>query len=420
MVYFPAMKRRSGKIYRIWVHLRLSYASGRDILYGISRYARANAHWNIRLLPFSGEGSAQHFPLPEEADGIITSEPLTADAVTSPIPLVVIGTREKWLGRRMRSLAFVRNDDMSIGRFGANFLHVLGNFRSFGFVPTNRPYYCSILREEGFQAELAARKRTDVRRYVNEDAQDGSMVDLAALADWLDSLPKPAAVMAVHDLRATHVLEAAILRKIKVPEQLAVIGVDNDELLCDFTTPQLTSIFPDHVKEGELAATTLQSLLKSGDQRHAPTFRSSAKTIVERESTRPLSPATHLAEEAMSFIRHNALKGISAADVAKHLRVSRRLCDLRFKECQGETMLEAILRIRFAELKRRLTSSKTHIGKISSACGFSCESHAKRLFKKRFGMSMREWRTSHYVVSSACSTARVSPSRGLPQVQRPS
>ena len=73
------------------------------------------------------------------------------------------------------------------------------------------------------------------------------------LANWLDSLPKPAAVMAVHDLRATHVLEAASLRKIKVPEQLAVIGVDNDELLCDFTTPQLTSISPDHVKEGELA-----------------------------------------------------------------------------------------------------------------------------------------------------------------------
>ena len=386
------MKRRAGRIYRIWVYLRLSYASGRDILYGISRYARANAHWNIRLLPFSGEGVVQHFPLPEEADGIITSEPLAQDAATSSIPLVAIGTREAWLGRRMRNLAFVRNDDVSIGRFGADFLNTLGNFRSFGFVPTNRPYYCSVLREEGFQAELTSKKKTDVRLYEKKDAEDGTMDDLSALADWLDSLPKPAAVMAVHDLRATHVLEAANLRKIKVPEQLAVIGVDNDELLCDFTTPQLTSISPDHVKEGELAAATLQSLLKTASQRHAPTFRSSAKTIVERESTRPLSPATHLAEAAMTFIRRNALKGIGAADVSANLRVSRRLCDLRFRECHGETMLEAILRIRFAELKRRLTSSNTPIGKITAACGFSCESHAKRLFKKRFGMTMREWR----------------------------
>ena len=386
------MKRKADKIYRIWVHLRLSYASGRDLLYGISRYARANAHWNIRLIPFSGEGAAMHFPLPEEADGIITSEPLSQDAETSSIPLVVIGTRESWLGRRMKNLAFVRNDDVSIGRFGANFLNALGNFRSFGFVPTNRPYYCSVLREEGFQAELSGKKKADVRQYKKKDAADGSMDDLSTLADWLDRLPKPAAVMAVHDIRAMHVLEAANLRKINVPEQLAVIGVDNDELLCDFTTPQLTSISPDHVKEGELAAATLQSLLKPSKQRHAPTFRSSAKTIVERESTRPISPATHLAEAAMTFIRRNALNGISAADVSSNLRVSRRLCDLRFRECHGETMLEAILRVRFTELKRRLVSSNTPIGKITSACGFDCESHAKRLFKKRFGMSMREWR----------------------------
>ena len=388
------MKKRANKIYRILVHLRLSYASGRDILYGISRYARANAHWNIRLMPFSEESSAQHFPLPEEVDGIITSEPLSPAAATSSIPTVVIGARAAWLGRRMKNLTFVRNDDAAIGRFAADFLKSLGNFHSFGFVPTNKPYYCSVLRNEGFTSELAARKVEDARTYVNSKAEDGTQDDIAALGEWLDALPKPAAVMAVHDLRATHVLEAAIQRKIDVPEQLAVVGVDNDELLCDFTTPQLTSIFPDHVKEGELAAAALKSLLGHEDSRHTQTLRSSAKTIVERESTRHISPATHLASEAMSFIRRNALKGINAAAVAKHLRVSRRLCDLRFRECHGESMLGAILRIRLAEVKRRLTSSKTPICKVVAACGFSCESHAKRLFKKRFGMTMREWRSA--------------------------
>jgi len=388
------MKRRVGKIHKIWVYLRLSYASGRDILYGISRYARSHAHWNIRLLPFSGEESKLPFPLPKDADGIISSEPLTDDAATSSIPLVVIGTREKWLGRRMRSLAFVRNDDEAIGRFGAEFLKSLGQFRSFGFVPTNTPYYCSILRSEGFNTELKKGKAAEIRQYTAKGLEDGSPEDIESLGRWLADLPKPTAVMAVHDMRATHVLEAATAMKIKVPEQMAVIGVDNDELLCDFTSPQLTSIYPDHVKEGELAAATLLTLLKRSSSRHTRTFRSDAKSIVERESTRHISPATHLAEEAMSFIRHNALKGISAADVAKHLRVSRRLCDLRFKACHGETVLEAILRIRFTELKRRLVSSKAPIGKITTSCGFVCESHAKRLFKKRFGLSMREWRAS--------------------------
>ena len=139
----------------------------------------------------------------------------------------------------------------------------------------------------------------------------------------------------------------------------------------------------------------LAKLLRQKGWRHSKTFRSTAKTIVERESTRHVSPATHLAKEAMSFIHHNALKGITATDVAKHLRVSRRLCDLRFRECHGATILETILRIRFAELKRRLSTSKTAIGKLTASCGFSCESHAKRMFRRRFGMSMREWRSSH-------------------------
>ena len=388
------MKRANDKINRIWVYLRLSYASGRDILHGISRYARANAHWNMRLLPFSGEEGNLPFPMPEEADGIISSEPLADDAAASPIPLVVIGTREKWLGRRMKSLAFVRNDDAAIGRFGAEFLKSLGRFRSFGFVPTNTPYYCSILRSEGFHAELEKGNATEIREYAAAGIEDGSAEDIEALGKWLADLPKPTAVMAVHDLRATHVLEAANMMKIKVPDQMAVIGVDNDELLCDFTSPQLTSIYPDHVKEGELAAATLQSLLKRKNSRHTRTFRSNAKSIVERESTRHISPATHLAEAAMSFVRHNALKGISSADVARHLHVSRRLCDLRFRECHGETILEAILRIRFAELRRRLVSSNTSIGKIAAACGFTCQSHVKRMFKRRFGMTMREWRAT--------------------------
>ncbi|MCR5750585.1 MAG: substrate-binding domain-containing protein [Kiritimatiellae bacterium] len=387
------MKRKTGRIHKIWVYLRLSYASGRDILYGISSYARAHAHWNIRLLPFPDEEARRPFPMPDEADGIISSEPLADAAARSAIPLVVIGAREKWLGRRMRSLAFVRNDDTDIGRFGAKSLRSLGKFRSFGFVPTNTPYYCSILRSEGFLAELKREGAADVRLYVARGKEDGSVDDIASLGKWLASLPKPAAIMAVHDLRATHVLEAATMMKIKVPEQMAVIGVDNDELLCDFTSPQLTSIHPDHVKEGELAAATLHAMFKRKISLRTKTFRSNAKSIVERESTRHISPGTHLAEEAMSFIRRNALKGISSTNVARHLRVSRRLCDLRFKECYGETILEAILRIRFSELKRRLGSSNTPIGKIIAACGFTCESHAKRMFRKRFGMSMREWRT---------------------------
>lgn len=386
------MKQLKGNILTIGVRLQLSFASGRDILYGISRVARASCHWNLRQLPQStGETADSNF---DGLDGVITSEPLPAEFVRAnpDLPIVVIGTREPWLGRRMNALTFVRNDDRDIGRFGAEYLMGLGRFRSFGFVSTNAPYYCSILRDEGFCAHLDKCAKT-CNRFGASSSRDGSPEDIAALGEWLVKLPKPAAVMAVHDLRATHVLEAAQRADIDVPSQLAVIGVDNDELLCDFTKPQLTSISPDHVHEGELVAEEMKRLLADRGRRHLTrTVRSKLKTIVERDSAAAIAPAARLADEALEFIRRNALSGIRARDVVRQLGVSRRLADLRFRECTGKSILDTILDVRLNEIRRRLKSSAAPIRKITAACGFASEAHAKRLFKKRFGLSMREYR----------------------------
>ena len=386
------MKRRVGKIHKIWVYLRLSYASGRDILYGISRYARSHAHWNIRLLPFSGEESKLPFPLPKDADGIISSEPLTDDAATSSIPLVVIGTREKWLGRRMRSLAFVRNDDMKIGLAAAKKFLLSRLFASFGFVGSHVRNYCSVLREEGFRSGLGAGR--DIRAYEQDKLVDGSPADIAALGRWLASLPKPAAVMAVHDLRATHVISAANDRGIAIPKELSIIGVDNDELLCEFTSPPLTSIAPDHIHEGELAAEVLHALMEGKTASKSHTTRKSCRfEIVERDTASQASLSGNLAQEAMSFIRQNFKSGIRAEDVIRSVPGrSSRILNARFQEMYGCSLHEAILRIRYSELKRRLVRSKAPIGELMAACGFSDLSNAKRIFKSRFGMSMREWR----------------------------
>ena len=96
----------------------------------------------------------------------------------------------------------------------------------------------------------------------------------------------------------------------------------------------------------------------------------------------------------MADIRRNALKGIGARDVVDHPDVSRRLADLRFHECYGKTILDANLEIRLNEVKRKLTTSKTPIRKITDAWGFANEIHAKHLFKKRFGVTMSAYRTS--------------------------
>ena len=384
------MKTR--EIKRVWVNLELLFSSQRDILFGISGYAKRNAFWNIVIANGERDQDPSSLPKSERPDGIITTQPLAPALADSKIPLVVVGARDAWLGRRTCNLAFVRNDDRKIGLAAAKKFLSSRLFASFGFVGSYVRNYCSILREEGFRAGLGANR--DIRSYPQNELDDGSPADIAALGRWLESLPKPAAVMAVHDLRATHVISAANDRGIAIPQELSIIGVDNDELLCEFANPPLTSIAPDHIHEGELAAEVLHSLLNGKTvSKSSSTHKACRFEIVERDTTSSATPSENLAKEAMAFIRQNFKSGIRAEDVIRSVPGrSRRLVDARFREMYGCSLHEAILRIRYAELKRRLVRSKAPIGELMESCGFSDLSNAKRLFKSRFGMSMREWR----------------------------
>ena len=394
------------KVRKIAVVLRLAFGSGRDILYGISRYARKHCRWQLHIINFAGDDTLAEIRHVERkgVDGIIANgldNTLIASHLSrSSTPLVVIGARSPGLRRRMKNLAFVRNDDVDIGRFGATYLTSLGLARSYGFVDWAATGYASILRREGFMARFNGTD-ADVRIYSpTADLEKGSLEDISALAKWLSSLPKPTAVMAVHDLRAIHVIEAAAMANIRIPRDLALIGVDNDELLCDTAEPTLTSIAPDHIRLGELAAETLNDLMNGTSRRHALTIRSSVKTIVERQSAKPVTPATRLVQQATVFIRRNALKGIGAMDVVNHLGVSRRLADMRFRQFTGQSILSAILKIRLDEVKRRLRDTDTPIAKITANCGFHGENYAKKLFKSRFGISMTAWRARNNTVVS--------------------
>ena len=385
------------KIRNIVVVARLSFQSGRDILYGISKYAAQRCRWRFHIITDTGSPSVEELRNPDRnrIDGIIADSVLYPDALAaladSTVPIVLIGTRPEHLTKRRKAIAFVMNDDESIGRAGARHLSSLGQFKSFAFIPHVRHNYCTDARERGFCDQLAALgKQAQVYRKPHETAAD-SLEEVRSIADWLTALPKPAAVMAVHDLKATTVIEAAHLAKIRVPQSLAVIGVDNDTLLCDFSDPPITSIAPDHVHEGEIAAKMLNRLLRGKSCGEQPCLNT-RKTIVERQSARPLAPGAHLAQAAKAFIRQEAANGITAADVARHLGVSRRLADLRFREFENKSLLEEIIETRLDALKRQLKDGGSTIGKTVAACGFRNESYAKRLFKARFGQTMSDYR----------------------------
>ena len=383
------MKRCNDKIQTIGIFLDISYASARDILYGISRYSRAHFHWNINI-PNAGNVPVTPSDL-MSLDGIITIMPLPKRPPKDK-PVVVLGTEKIGLDRRKKNIAFVSIDNLDIGKFAAEYFSRLGRFRSFGFVPDDKPIGFSELRRKGFCRFLEETHR-NATTYRASDAGKGSTKDIRALGEWLLKLPKPAAVMAACDLRAMHVLSAARNIGLKVPGELCVIGVDNDELLCDFTSPRLTSIAPDHIHLGELAAKEMGALLAQADTGSPRTIFSGKKKLVERESAAPTTPSARLVDEAMSIITRDALKGIRAADISRKLGVSRRLLDLRFRECTGSSILGTLLDIRLDEIRRQLITSAIPIKNITANCGFSNEYHAKRMFKAKFGMTMRQYRS---------------------------
>ena len=280
-------------------------------------------------------------------------------------------------GRR-DNIIFIRNSADDIGRKAANFLINQGIARSYAFLHSNPIMDWSISRYNSFKATLI-----DAGLWCEElfDPNDAT------------KLKRPAAILAANDDRAFELLKHLSSKRIKTPQQIAILGVDNDTLLCENSNPRISSIQPDFEKEGYIAAETLDMMMNGVIPKERVTLVG-VKEIVRRESTSEQSSQGRLVQKAIAYIDRHALEGMEVDDVVKHLKCSRRLADLRFREIQGQSILEAITERRLSEVKRRLTGTKEKIDAIALSCGYTNPNYLKNLFKKKFGMSMRDFRNA--------------------------
>ena len=378
--------KRPPAVKNIALLLGLSGEPGRDLLHGVSAAARRlRCPWTLRAVGTHAVSELMSI-LEGGIDGVIAIDcPEAGPLRAVSAPLVFIGAGAPWLAERRGPLAFAHFDEEAIGRTGASYLRSLGRFRSFAFACTPGFGYPAV-RFEGFRKHIASHGH-DVFRWPGADGA----ADDESLVRWLRALPRPAAVMAACDNLAARIVQVATGAGIKIPQDVALLGADNDELLCETVNPPIASVALDHEKLGEQAALALRRLLARPDE---PPFTvlSSIRGVIERASARPLAPAAALAERAAAFIRQNASKGIRAADVAAHLGVSRSLADLRLRQVVGESALGMILRLRLDAVAEKLRTTDLTVGQAAVACGFGDLSHAGRLFRRRFGCSMREWR----------------------------
>ncbi len=373
---------------RVAVALWMNIASGRDVLSGIFRYARTR-RWDIQLLPLPGGISREMTSRIRDGgiDGIISTSLGTTvkDVLNSTsVPVVFIGQEMDISRAKGGAVAFVNRNDEAIGAMGATYFRTLGTFNGFGYVHSRNDPECPDRRENGFREALAATGRTC--QTLTLDVSPEEPIDHGVLGDWLASLPKPAAVMAFFDYQALQILNVCRERKFTVPGQVSVLGVDNDPLLCESSTPSLSSIQPDHEGAGYLAARELDALM-SRPGRQPRMWRCPVLRVVERGSTRPLTPSAHLILKARAFIHAQAGRGIGVKDVVDYLKVSRRLADLRFREVENTSIRRMIEDRRMELATKALAETDWTIRRIAAESGYRNIKTFEAAFRKRFGRS---------------------------------
>ena len=390
-------RKRNADIKRVVVALQMAGEPGRRKMSGVLDYlAETGQHWDLRFVRHR-EDFSQEFVRSlavNPIDGILYSYDTvpTVEAELAKIDTPTVGIdvfdRSPLCGRT-RNLAFVAGDCEAVGREAANHLLDSGKFRSFAFVPDLRHAEWGRQRGHAFVAQL---KANGIRAAIYRRPH-GRRRDIAEIAAWLSHLPKPCGVFAAFDDRAMDVFEACRIAELRIPRDVAIVGVDNDPLICEHTTPALTSVQPDHVAEGRMAAEILSSMM---DGRYTTNVvrreLCGVKQVVARESTPSVSNAGRLVQRAVAYIRANATKGIDVGDVVAHLKCSRRLADLRFRELQGITILEAIRKVRLDESCRLLRTTNLSGTAIAAQSGFSSAKHLPMMFSKVFGCSMGAYR----------------------------
>ena len=384
----------SNRSFRVLLAMRLHTAAGRKELNGVYRFLGEGHYWDIDLIRTETDLTPNAIVRKDadRFDGLLIA---TGDTTTIrsayenlSAPVVFIDYPHDWWLLNKPRTVFIHDQTERIVRTAVNHLLKCRGVRHLGFVPTRTPRRWSSDRCAAFAALMQTR---DLGHSVF--AGDGESRD--ALTAWLQALPKPAGVIGTFDDRANDVLECCRAAGIDVPADVSVLGIGNDETLCDNTRPPLSSVAIDFEHQGYQAARELHALLLRRAKPVRREIEVGDNGVVARDSTALPSDAASLARKAEAFIDAHACEGIGVDDVVRHLRVSRRLADLRFRETTGRTILETIQSRRLREARVLLSTTTMPVAFVAERCGYSSDNYFKNAFRRQTGLSPRNWRKAH-------------------------
>lgn len=390
------MAKMLKRIPRVMVVQETSVQPGRDKLRGIFDYVHLYGPWHVHLVQGrAGEPRPTSAAELKEYDGLLVGQMMLdmEDALKrTRQPLVLMDPLDDALrpGSPFARHSCTLDDSERVSEAAAAYYLARGHQR-FAYVgeALNRNWsvrrgdcFCRRIGEAGLPCHL----------YPVPDVAGDWKEEERHLARWLTALPKPVALLAAMDTRAHQVLDLCVDAGLRVPQEVAVLGIDNDELICNGSVPTLSSIWRDTESCGFLAARMLDRLMRR-ETRRREVVRYGVRAVVTRDSTRAdAAMADGIAQRAREFIRINAGADIGVPDVVRHLNVSRRHAEVRFRAACGLSLLEEIQNVRLERVERLLAGTGLPLAEIGARCGFSTDVHLRRVFKRRFGVSMRDYR----------------------------
>lgn len=374
-----------------------SVTYGRRILRGISNYLRAHRQWSVFLEQRELGAGPPKWLLDWRGDGIICrpTTPRLAEAFrASGIPVVDLNDAHGHLG-----LPHIGSDMGAIGRIGAEHLLERG-FRSFAYCGFAGQRW-SALRHDGFMKTV---QRAGCAGHSFESKWPGLHApqwdqDQARIAAWILELPKPVALMACNDLRGQHVLDACRRINLAVPEEVAVIGVDDDRLLCEFADPPLSTVVPAAERIGYQAAELLDRLM-SGRRTRCHDRLIEPSGVVTRQSTDVLAISDSEVAAAVRYIREHACGGITMNDLLRHVPLSRSVLEHRFRKYLGRSPQAEIRSVRLKRARQLLADTDLPLHEIAQLTGFEHAEYFNVVFKRMTAQTPGTYRREHQTAAT--------------------
>ncbi len=380
---------------RIAVLVESTRGYGRGLLNGIASYMRQNTSWTLYWQERSLRDPPPRWLQGWDGDGVIAR--ITTPQLASAIRALNLPTVDLYGWLPDSDWPCVRADNARVARLAADHLLERG-FRHVAFVgykgvnysEERLPFFRQCIEEAGLYCYVYEYPRIPPSAGLAAREQQGVLFH-KDLACWLAGLPKPAGVFACNDICGQQVLNACREVDLLVPEQVAVLGVDNDDVVCDLSDPPLSSVDLNCPQIGFEAATLLARMLR-GRKVPRRTMLLEPHGVVARRSTDVLAIEDPEIAQALRMIRARACVGLTVAELLRSCSLSASSLERRFTRLLGRTPKSEIIRVRLQHVVELLAEPSLSLEAVAAQSGFKYPEYLNAVFKKKFGISPGRYR----------------------------